>query len=933
MHSGHQVEDRRVVWTINRTGKADLRFSLLCLSSLLLSGCPFEPEPVPALPDWGGGVDPRVAAVAGEARAGKIPHGDEGLAALFGGIAAEGAGGDYKIYNTKVQFIVQGPKRSHGYVDTGGNVIDADLVRPEGQLGRDTLDDLFLSFGIGRLAHATAMEVVASGEDGGAVVLRVESEDVLWDFIHGAFEGTDPLLEDQPVSIITDFSLEPDSYSLGITTTIANTGTEAARFNPCDGFIASDEDLLPWQDGAGVGQSPQDPIYALGAAGKHGEPVLSLWSPTGPVNLLAITEVVSSAGLVGVSHGWTDLEPGASLTLDRVLSLAPDTVTAEMERWDSLRQSMGSVSGQVTDASNGEGIEGARVHFARETGDGYEIAGYLVTDADGRYGGSLPASEWTAYAVARGSTDRVDVAENAGRYAPFAHEGINLQQLQALQGESSPPALAWAAGRLSPEGQAITTSPDATATANFALAAPAHLALSISDDEASPLPAVVEVLWASGAPPESAIPAELHDDLGIPQGSVAARAWTTDGELDLVLPPGDYSVRVEHSWRHERVVGSLVTLVAGETASLEASLAEVIPLDGWLSLDGHLHAAPSNDGSLAMEDRLIACAASGVALPVTTDHDRQADYRPLASALGLDSRMQVIPGVEISSVLRGHFNLFPADVQPLTEINGGAHEWWFAPDDTEEHTARMRESGLPESLLQANHPRSGLFDFASYDPESGLPGRESFWSWNFDLFELVNSTSTRNWEGIRPDWFSFLSLGQKKIPTGVSDSHSRTSPCGYGRTDVFLDSTDPSSVTYAQLQDAVLAGHVVVSGGITLRATATQGSELALPGDTIAGSGAELVAAVQGPSWIVPETLRLYRNGEVLEEIVLPTSPDGANWGGHTWTLDDSTDAWYVVEVEGSQALGGMWHGGLPYAAANAFFVDVAGDGWDPPGL
>lgn len=90
---------------------------------------------------------------------------------------------------------------------------------------------------------------------------------------------------------------------------------------------------------------------------------------------------------------------------------------------------------------------------------------------------------------------------------------------------------------------------------------------------------------------------------------------------------------------------------------------------------------------------------------------------------------------------------------------------------------------------------------------------------------------------------------------------------------------------------------------------------------------------VLGPDWVGPTEARLVRNGDVIETVELPgVSSDGVWWEG-TFNTEDDGDAWYVVEVDGPSGMGGLWHGAVPYAAGQAFFVDVDGDGWEAPGL
>ena len=350
--------------------------------------------------------------------------------------------------------------------------------------------------------------------------------------------------------------------------------------------------------------------------------------------------------------------------------------------------------------------------------------------------------------------------------------------------------------------------------------------------------------------------------------------------------------------------------------------------DGWLAMDAHLHGAPSFDGALPMEDRLATCAATGVDLPVLTDHDVHVDYRDLASAMGLEERLQVIPGVEVTTMMRGHFNVYPLQAADPGLPQGGALQWWEERVSTSDLFELIRQTVGGEPLLQINHPRTpGMLAFAGYSPSSGEPDEPDSFSWDFETFELLNS-GVKDLEDVRTDWFSFLDLGQIHTPLGVSDSHYRFIPCGLGRTDVFLDSDDPSKVQLEDLWDALLAGHVVVAAGTTLRVAAGE----ALPGDTVTGAELSLEVQVLTPGWIEPGTLRLYQDGELIhEELLTERSADGA-WFDGSFALQSEQDAWYVVEVWGESPLGAAWRDAAPYAVSNAIFQDVQGDGWAAPG-
>src|SRR5690606_11988635 len=108
---------------------------LLALAAL---GCRPEEPPAPDLTERLGPEEVRAGVVTDER-------------ALFAGISAEGRAGDVKIYNDRARFVIQGLREGSYLVGEGGIVIDADVVRPDGQPGRDAVDDWGPMFGFARL--------------------------------------------------------------------------------------------------------------------------------------------------------------------------------------------------------------------------------------------------------------------------------------------------------------------------------------------------------------------------------------------------------------------------------------------------------------------------------------------------------------------------------------------------------------------------------------------------------------------------------------------------------------------------------------------------------------------------------------------------------------------------------------------------------------
>ncbi len=875
------------------------------LAALLLTGCPsVEPEPIPPTPRFLGS-DPSVLAGPDEARAGVI-RADEG--GLFGGIGAEGQPGDIKIWSDQVQFIISDAGRRHGWIDVGGTLVDADLVRTDGTLGRDGLDDAFLGFGLTRLFEATSVEIVSDGSDGGEARIRAIGGDVQWDFFARGIEAEEILLEDQNLAIVRDFVLDPGSDTLRVDTSFTNEGSVDVSVRPADGFMVSKEDFGLWFADHGLVDSASGDLAAVGYLGRHGEGVVSLWSADAPLTTFPGAALVSVASLNLFQQGEVALAPGESAAQEVRYTLGADTAAVEASRRTQLGEELVTISGTVSD---GGPVAGARVHFV----DGERAVGFTTSDGDGAYRASIPPGTWSVYATSRHPEERVMVDAAVGRLGALGSDAVQDAVLAALAGDSDAvPLPRMAGGRWTgPPTEVTLEAGGDEVLVDLGVPAAGRLIITVAG-----VPGTTAEVWHSGEVPEDTIGEELRERLGLPGVSARiAKAWTADGVLDLWLPEGEYDVTLGHSPRHDRADLTALGVLAGSVTEATAQLTEIVPRDGWWSVDAHLHAAPSMDGRLAMEDRLLACAAVGLDVPVTTDHDRFADYRPLAAALGLDDRLTVIPGTEVTTIVRGHFNLFPVDVADRTVRNAGALVWWDRdPTTTDELVGRVRAVGRDDSLLQVNHGRQtlGMMSAAGYDTVTGEPGRNSMWSWNFDLVEIVTEDDIEDWRRNRDDWFSFLTHGHRVVPIGASDSHDLKRACGLGRTEVFLD----GEPTAAAVRDAIEAGRVVVSSGVTLRASL----DGALPGST-AGPGT-LQVDVSGPDWVAPATLNVWQDGVIVESVDLA----GGGFSG-TFDIEADADGWLAVEVDGGAPQGHLWGGHQPYAITG-FLLDPDGDGWAP---
>ena len=437
------------------------------------------------------------------------------------------------------------------------------------------------------------------------------------------------------------------------------------------------------------------------------------------------------------------------------------------------------------------------------------------------------------------------------------------------------------------------------------------------------MPAVVQLRYPEGAedpqPPDS----RLGEDR--PRGDARKVAWLLDGQASVPIPPGSYDLVAHRGFRHELAWELGVELAAGQTSELLLELERVVDEPGWVSADLHAHASPSIDGECTVEERLVTVAANEVQLHVATDHDHIADYRPLVESMGLDPWLVTVPGGEVSTNLRGHFNVYPLEPE-LGEPNGGAPRWWEWQIDTPTLFDTLRDLLGPDFLLQVNHPLdNGMFVHAGYDAATGEPAHEDYYSPDFDTFELLNSGGFEETVELREDLCAHLDQGLRPVAVGVSDTHTRLPGPGHGRTYVQADVDQPDQEDVEAIMDALAGGRAVVSSGPLVLLEASSGDSTAGLGDTLVAEQLSLSIEVQAPSWIPIEQVRLYGAGcELLQAwTVDPEAASAPLWFSEDVEVQPVEDGYYFVEVEALVDMAPAWPGGHPYALTNPIFVEL----------
>lgn len=834
--------------------------TLLFLLSACKSPTPTDPVPPATVVE---ALDVAVRLAPGEVRAGVIA--DE--AALFGGISAEGQIGDFKIYNDQVQFIVQGARLGSYYLELGGGVIDADVVRPEGEMGRDFVEEWNTMLGFGRVISPTAVEVVQNGSEGEAVI-RVTGTDAPLSLLVGTLES-DQLLQAQGLEVVTEYRLKPDSPLLEVTTTITAT-RDLANIAMGDILLGAPELADAWTAGGGMAgtSGEKDATGYIGARNDGAIGILALpgakLQASASADLLAdLIDLVLGFDITlplpaGTSHTWTRYwGAGRDLAVLTDARLAGEGTRTE--------------SGTVT-APDGP-VAGARVHVvANELS--YTVA---VTDEQGAFTADVPASAGVRFVTdAAGHGLHLDLPAGAASWAPFASPAVNSASAASIRDGAI--ARPYAQSRGVHEGLVVDQ--------------PGVVRIDLDDD----LPYTVRIGPGVEFP-------DRRFASPRPSG-LAAAGWSRGGPLELEVEAGTFDVLVHRGTRFD-VLTQSVTVVPGQTVDITGSLTPAFQHDGYVLGDPHSHSAPSGDGQISMEERLMVHAAGGVQLHFGSDHDRVADYRPLLEALELDS-MQSIVADEVSSVLRGHMNAYPLEPDPTLPNNGAVSWWTQIPASTQELVDRVRERH-GDIIMQSNHPLdNGVADAADWSP--GLIGDASFWVTDLNAMEVLNDGQHLDYFEV---WLDLTARGYLLTPVGVSDAHGHfNGPPGINVT--WIGGT-PGAMTPANLKEAYRTGDVHVGLGVFLDLSERPGSTLT--------SATTLDVTALSPPWATVDRILLYENGVVVETVPGTTA---------SFELDPPADTVYVVVAEGDQPMLPV-STRRPWATSNVYLFDRGGDGWSAP--
>jgi len=595
-----------------------------------------------------------------------------------------------------------------------------------------------------------------------------------------------------------------------------------------------------------------------------------------------------------------ELNPGQEVVISRFFAVGTSPAQAVGEVRSVKGDKLGSITAQLLD-QGGKGLTTAKV---------------LVPDGEN----SIPAYP--------------DTEGKVSFKAPQGPLELHIQDL----------------GRM-PAKIAFTVAEGSTSAPKVVLPAAARIRFDITDESGKPTPCK-----AHFAPLDKDAP---KLDLGPKwraHGCVD-QYMSENGHFTQQLPPGKYRVVVVRGPEYSHLEQE-VTVETGKESVLKGTLKRVVDTKGWISADFHNHSTPSGDNVCDTDGRLINIAAENVEFAPTTEHNRFYDWEPTIKALGLESYIKTVKGIELTGS-RQHVNAFPFEPEPLKQ-NGGAPEWNDDPRVTV-LTLRRWQGERADRWIQFNHPdlsnmfvdrdSDGIEDggfvgvgsmIDGSEAENG-PGTDILSEAPFRLSRPAGSLAMKVTAVREFVWRQLLNKGLRVTAVGVADAHSVYGN-GVGCWRCYLPSTtdEPAKIDWAELAPHAKAGHLVLSTGPCLEVT-TQNGKIAGDDDRSTG-GIDLKVRVQCTDWMDIDRVQVLVNSRPDPELNFTRATHPQMFKDGVVKFDEKIhvplqhDAHLIVvaiDEDGDQktCYGTSDYAKMrPCAYNNPIYVDADGGGFQPNG-
>lgn len=410
------------------------------------------------------------------------------------------------------------------------------------------------------------------------------------------------------------------------------------------------------------------------------------------------------------------------------------------------------------------------------------------------------------------------------------------------------------------------------------------------------------------------------------------------GGLEISLPVGTYFINASRGPEYtcdQRVI----EILADAPLDLTLIIDRVVEKPGLISLDPHLHTLNS-DGTVSIDSRLLSLIAEGVEAAIATDHNIVSNYMPSLKKLGLEKKIALLLGTEVTVQDMIHFNFYPLEYKEKEERKGAIEP----VTETVSSLFAASRTKYPQAIIQVNHPRAGnlgYFNNYQLDKLAAAYVNEGF-DFGFNFLEVLNGAAPLSSNSVAlEDWLHLLNRGRYYPLVGSSDSHTIDGgEPGYARTYVFYDKSKTEPIDFKAILEAINRGKCFASTGPLIDLKINEASL----GETISiKSGlVNIKIKVWGAPWMQVDEVRLIINGD--RRIILPVKEKTGSIVKfeESLAIEIKKDSAVVAEVIGRRSLypvlqqpsdsGQLRDAVLPYALTNPIFIDTNRNGrYDPP--
>ena len=788
---------------------------------------------------------------------------------LIGGRQASGVTGDILLVNDHVRFVVRTRERGL-YGPYGGNLVDADLVRPEGEPGRDRFLEMFPMIGFGRTLRPDSIDIVDDGIETGRAVVRVRGTDAGVPLI-------DSLIPTLPLGTeaTLDYVLAADARHLEIIARVQNPGTipldvsigQVIQFgNSLERFdhrCGTDSECL-------IGRDDVDWLAASGGDVSYG---FSVTPESHPEVVFTREEILL------VQTGSSTIQSQGQVEVRQYLMVGEGTVSGVARAAWEVRGEPDLVSLPVTISRKGKQ-------------DLQEV----------RLEARLAGSNGTARYVSR---TRPDSGGHAVLVLPPGSYDL------VVTDPGLPPVVR----------ENVEVSGGGAAPVVFHMEDPGRLHITTEDENGAALHAMA-VLQAGHNAPWNAGGVRT---ILVPNGETVVPVLP--GEYTITVSRGfEYGIHREDI---TVALGAATDVVS--TLSREVDTSGWVAMDThdhceW-SIDSDVLVEDRIANALGTGVEVLAITDHdhfGSLQPVIEALGFAGDIRgvsgnEISPLWGHTTAIDCDPGYDYDTYFAVPFLIYDDD-SLVEQVLTPSETWTVAREE------------FHCSLLAIAHPWCSQATFQHFglepgdDPVDLLPGLDLGL---VDAVEIVNSHD--EWDEIftenLPGWFDLLARGYDLAGLGGSDGHTISTTFGHPRNLVRSSTDNPRDVDVDELITNIKGFGSQVVGGPFIELTVNGEGIGSVVVDT--DGTVDVGIRVQAPAWMVVDYVRLWVNGQ---EVAVPQPMgEGVVRLDETVEVDIVQDA-FIVAAAGSDSwrMGPACNGRPPITITNPVFVDLEGDGYQP---